>query len=408
MQSMSYDRSRALFESAGRIIPGSVHAGGTPLFPPGESPIYFERGDGARIRDVDGNEYTDYIMAYGAILLGYANPEVDAAAIEQVRRGKLLSLNHPLHQRFMEAVLARFPAAEMGFFMKTGSEATTAAVRMARRFGGRRKIIRCGFHGWHDWCFPDDGSGPAGLPEQVLALADISGAGLERLLDEHRGEIAAVILAPEMVLPLARAPIQAMIEASHRHGALFILDEVKTGGRAPGGSVQRHLGLAPDITTLSKGLGNGWPVSAVIGRAEVMRAGQGIHLSATFHSDAAAAAAALACLEVIDREDVPAHVNRLGRRLIDGLNEVVARHGAPARAYPEPLDAMPFLAFTHADETANEALRAAFYGAMFEQGILLHPRHLWYTSLAHTPADIDRAVACADRAMATACARLAQ
>jgi len=398
---MLFDRSQFLFESAGQFIPGSVHAGGRPLFPLGQGPVYFERGEGARITDADGNQYIDYIMAYGAVLLGYANAEVDAAAIEQVRRGILLSLNHPLHQRFMEAVLARFPAAQMGFFMKTGSEATSAAVRLARLSTGRHTIIRCGFHGWHDWCFPDDRSGPAGLPEQVLPLDDISAAGLERLLAANPGKIAAVILAPEMVLPLARAPIQDMIEAAHRHGALFILDEVKTACRAPGGSVQCMLDLAPDITTLSKGLGNGWAISAVIGRAEVMRAGEGIHLSATFHSDSAAAAAALACLRIIDHEDVPGHVNSLGQLLIDGLNEVVARHRAPARAYAEPHPAMPFLAFTHPQDEVNERLRLGFCRAMLEQGILLHPRHLWYTTLAHTRTDIERTVEAADKAMAT-------
>ncbi|MFL6671748.1 MAG: aminotransferase class III-fold pyridoxal phosphate-dependent enzyme [Massilia sp.] len=407
MQSMSFDRSRALFEQAGRVIPGSVHVGGTPLFPPGQAPIYFERGNGCRIWDVDANEYIDYIMAYGAILLGYANREVDDAAFEQVRRGKLLSLNHPLHQKFMEEVLARFPAAEMGFFMKTGSEATTAAVRIARRFTGRHKLVRCGFHGWHDWCFPDDGSVPAGLAGQVLKLADIGAEGLQPILSANRGQVAAVIVAPETVLPLAREPLQAMLDIAHRHGALFILDEVKTACRAPGGSIQRHLDIAPDITTLSKGLGNGWPVSAVIGRAEVMRAGEDIHLSATYHGDSAAVAAALACMQIIDREDVPAYVDRLGQRLIDGLNAVVTRHGAPARAYPEPIAAMPFLAFTHPDQATNEALRRAFYGAMFGQGILLHPRHLWYTTLAHTVDDIDRTVAAADRAMGLACVQLA-
>jgi glutamate-1-semialdehyde 2,1-aminomutase len=401
---MRYERSQSLFESAAHVMPGSVHVGGTPLFPPGQGPIYFERGQGARIVDADGNEYIDYVMAYGAILLGYANAEVDAAAIEQLRSGMLLSLNHPLHQQFLEAVLARFPAAQMGFFMKTGSEATSAAVRLARRATGRYKIIRCGFHGWHDWCFPEDGSGPAGLPEQVLPLADVSADGLESLLALHRSEVAAVILAPEMVLPLARTPIQHMIECTQHHGALFILDEVKTACRAAGGSIQRQLGLAPDITTLSKGLGNGWPISAVIGRAEVMRAGQGLHLSATFHSDSAAAAA-LACLRIIERDEVASHVNRLGQQLIDGLNQVVARHRAPARAYAEPIPAMPFLAFGYPDAQANDQLRTSFFRAMLEQGILMHPRHLWYTTLAHTREDIERTVEAADKAMAMALAR---
>jgi len=398
-QSVSFSRSEALYRSACRMIPGGVHRGGMPLFDPGQAPIYFERGQGSRIWDVDGNEYIDYIMAYGAILLGYANKTVDDAAIEQVSQGNLLSLNHPLHQRFVEALLQRFPAADMAYFMKTGSEATTAALRIARIYTRRRKIVRCGFHGWHDWCFPEEESVPAGLAGQVLDLKDISSEGLSVLFANHPGDIAAVIVAPEMVLPLARKTINDMIDITHRHGALFILDEIKTGLRMPGGSVQQYLGVKPDMTTLSKGLGNGWPVSAVVGRDEVMEAGRKTHLSATYHGDTAGMAAALAGLEIIDREGVQEHVWRLGVHLINGLNEIAERHGVPARAYGEPLPPMPFLAFRHADSNVNDALRFVFYGEMFERGILLHLRHLWYTALAHTEEDIERTLAAADEAM---------
>ncbi|MDB5824727.1 MAG: sle [Herminiimonas sp.] len=396
---ISFERSHALYLSALGKMPGGVHVGGSPLLDPGSSPIYFDRGKGARIWDVDGNEYIDFILAYGAILLGYANPAVDAAAIEQAAKGNLLSLNHPLHLRFIEAVLRRFPAADMAYFMKTGSEATTAAVRIARRFTGRPRIIRCGFHGWHDWCFPEDGSTPAGLTAQVLPLLDITADGLSTLLEANRGEVAAVIVAPETVLPLSHDALQSMIDVAHRHGSLFILDEIKTGFRMPGGSVQQYVNVKPDITTLSKGLGNGWPVSVVIGRREVMQAGQGIHLSATYHGETTGMAAALAVLNILDVDGVPEHVWRLGERLIDGLNAIVALHEAPARAYGEPLPPMPFLTFEHADATINNTVRTAFYSEMFRRGILLHPRHLWYISYAHTEADIDRTLAAADEAM---------
>lgn len=406
-QAVSFQRSHSLFLAARELIPGGVHVGGAPLLEPGTSPIYFERGKGCRTWDVDGNEYIDYILAYGAILLGYANEEINEAAMEQVAKGQLLSLNHPMHQRFIEAVLQRFPAADMAYFMKTGSEATTAAMRIARRFTGRRSIVRCGFHGWHDWCFPDTDSVPAGLEDQVIALRDITPEGLSALLAQHPGEVAAVILAPEMVLPLARDSIQGMIDAAHENGALFVLDEIKTGFRSPRGAIQNFLGLKPDMTTLSKALGNGWPVSAVIGRREVMEAGQGIHLSATYHGETTGMAAALANLDFIDREGVQEHVWYLGEQLIEGLNVIVGRHGVPARAYPEPIPSMPFLAFTHESEAVNEQLRKNFYGEMFKRGILLHPRHLWYTCYAHTTADIDRTLAAADEAMELALARTA-
>jgi glutamate-1-semialdehyde 2,1-aminomutase len=399
-QAVSFKRSQSLYRAACELVPGGVHRGGTPLLDPERSPIYFERGRGCRIWDVDGNEYIDYILAYGAVLLGYAEAAVDDAAMAQVARGNLLTLNHPLHLRLIQAILQRFPAAEMAYLMKTGSEATTAALRIARCFTGRRKIVRCGFHGWHDWCFPQDDSVPAGLAEQVLDLRDIRPEGLSALLLRHSGEVAAVILAPEMVQPLTRGALQPMIDTAHEHGALFILDEVKTGFRMPGGSVQQYLAVQPDMTALSKALGNGWPVAAVIGRREVMQAGQGIHLSATFHGETAGMAAALMNLELIDREGVQDHVWRAGERLIDGLNMIVARHRLPARAYGEPLPPMPFLAFTHPDEAVNVALRTTFYSEMFKRGILLHPRHLWYTAYAHTAADIERTLAAADEAMA--------
>lgn len=344
-------------------------------------------------------------MAYGAVVLGYARPEVDQAAWREISRGMLISMNHPLQARFLEAVLRRFPAAEMGYFMKTGSEATTAAVRLARRFTGRRKVIRCGFHGWHDWCFGGDRSTPAGISEQVITLDPVSPEALAQLLAGHRDEVAAVIMAPEMVMPLVRPTMQALIEVTHDHGALFVLDEIKTGFRTRGGSAQHLLDVRPDLTTLSKALGNGWPVSAVIGRADVVRAGQGLHLSATFHGETAAMAAALENLEIMEREHVPDRLWRLGERLIDGLNDIARRLRAPARAYGEPLPMMPFLAFTHADEQVNRRLRHAFYGEMFQRGVLLHPRHLWYTCFDHTDADIDHALAAAEAAIELARAR---
>ncbi|MGK4005233.1 aminotransferase class III-fold pyridoxal phosphate-dependent enzyme [Sorangium sp. So ce1036] len=233
-------------------------------------------------------------------------------------------------------------------------------------------------------------------------MRDVTPEGLSALLTRRAGEIAAVILAPEMVLPLTRDAVASMLDAAHRHGALFILDEVKTGFRTRAGSVQQYLGIEPDLSTLSKALGNGWPISAVIGKREVMQAGEGLPLSATYHGETAAMAAALMTLEIIDRERAQDHVWHLGERLIDGLNALAARHRLPARAYAEPIPPMPFLAFTHPDDAVADRLRTTFYGEMFGRGVLLHPRHLWYITRAHTTADIDATLDAADEAMAIA------
>ncbi|MDP9149706.1 MAG: aminotransferase class III-fold pyridoxal phosphate-dependent enzyme [Myxococcota bacterium] len=379
------------------VIPGGHHLSGRTLVDPRSSPMYFERAKGARIWDVDGHEYIDFLLAYGAFVLGYADEEVDRAAFAQATRGNLVSMNHPLHIRFIEALLERFPAADMGVFLKTGSEATTAALRIARRATGRRMVARCGYHGWHDWCLPQDDSVASGLDSQILEFRGDDPATLEALFAGHPGEIAAVILAPEMVMPLTAPPLLALLEATRAHGAVFVLDEVKTAFRTSPGSIQTRLGLEPDLTTLSKAVGNGWPVAAVIGKRAVMEHAAGMHLSATYHGETSAMAAALETMRILERDQVADHVWKMGARLIDGLNALVRTHDAPAVAYGEPLPPMPFLRFRHPDPALIDAVRATFYTEVLSRGVLLHPRHLWFVSRDHQPADIDRALEACDQ-----------
>lgn len=360
--------------------------------------MYMARGEGARCWDVDGHEYLDFIGAYGPFLLGYAHPLVDAAGCAQIARGNLLSLNHPLHVEFAERLVLRFPGAEMAAFFKTGSEATTAALRIARAATGRRSVVRCGYHGWHDWCLPLEHFVPSGLGEQVLEIDVSHPEALEALLRNAPSAVAAVIVAPEMILPTRASVFHALLSATHAHGAVFILDEVKTALRIKPGSFQQHVGIRPDLTTLSKALGNGWPIAAVVGTREVMEAAAGLHLSATYHGETAAMAAAMATLDFVETHPVAEHVWALGQRLIDGLNAAAERHQIPAVAFGEPLPPMPFLKFTAPDPALNERLKTRFYREVLAQGVLLHPRHLWFVSYAHRVEDIDRTLAIADAA----------
>ncbi|MFO0576393.1 MAG: aminotransferase class III-fold pyridoxal phosphate-dependent enzyme [Polyangia bacterium] len=397
-----YKRSAALFERAQRVIPGGIHLSGRPLVDAETTPMYFARASGCRIWDVDGNQYIDYLMSFGAYLLGYARREVEAAAFAQAQSGRLVSLNHPQHIEFIEALLPRFPGAEMGVFFRTGSEATTAAVRIARRCTGRRKVARCGYHGWHDWCLPLQDAVPAGLDDQVPEFRASEPASLAACFEQNPGEIAAVILAPEMVLPHRPEIFTELARITRTHGAVFILDEVKTGLRIAPNSVAERVGVVPDLITVSKALGNGFAVAALLGRRDVMQHGAGLHYSATFHGDTAAMAAARKTLSIIDACAVQAHVHALGQRLIDGLNELVRAHGVPAEAYGEPLPPMPFFRFRHEDPEVNARLTRCFYTEVLARGVLLHPRHMWFISLAHTPGDIEHTLAVADEALQVA------
>lgn len=166
-----YPRSVELAHRARRVIPGGHHLSGRELVDIESTPSYFEWGSGAHIRDVDGHVYVDWLMAFGPYLLGYNRPEVEHAALKQAHLGRLLSLNHPIHVQFIEALLTRFPWADMGCFFRNSSEATTAGLRIARRATGRRRVARCGYHGWHDWCLPLENFVPSGLHEQVLEFS---------------------------------------------------------------------------------------------------------------------------------------------------------------------------------------------------------------------------------------------
>lgn len=360
--------------------------------------MYFERARGCRLWDMDGNEYVDYLMAYGAVILGYAEPAVDAAAAEQAARGNLVSLNHPIHVAFIEALLGRFGAAEMGVFCKSGSEATTAALRIARAFTKRRAVARCGYHGWHDWCVGDDSSVPS-FGDQVLGYDARAPASLKSSFERHPGEIAAVICAPEMIWPAERDTLAELISITHAHGALFVLDEVKTAFRTRRGSIQQLFDLRPDLTTVSKALGNGWPIAAVIGRRDVMNAARGLHLSATYHGETAAMAAALKTMALVDEWEVEEHVNAMGERFLEGLNEAAAQHRLPAVAYGEPIPSMPFFRFDSGRPETDAALSDTFFAEAIAGGVLLHPRHLWFISYAHRKSDIDATLAVLGRAM---------
>jgi glutamate-1-semialdehyde aminotransferase len=384
-----YARSRAMYARACELIPGGIHLSGRPLVDPDTTPMYFESGRGCRLRDVDGHEYVDYLMAFGAQLLGYARPEVDAAAAAQIARGALLSMNHPLHAELMLALLPRLPGAEMGVFFKTGSEATTAALRIARAYTERRVVVRAGYHGWHDWCLPLERYVPRGLDAQVMEFRPSAPDTLQKLFDQSPGQIAAVIVAPEMVLPFEPAIFHELARITRAGGALLVMDEVKTGMRIAPGSVCARIGLVPDMITVSKALGNGWPIAVTAGRRDVMRAGAGMHYSATFHGDTAAIAACLETSRIVDEERVQPRIESLGQRLIDGLNLLARELGLPAEAYAEPLPAMPFFRFNDADPAKNAALTQVFFREILARGVLLHPRHMWFISNAHTADDIE-------------------
>ena len=348
-------------------------------------PAFLEEGNGCEVRDVDGNRYVDYLMSWGSVLLGHGFVAVERAAAAQMARGTLLGFPPALEVTLSERLVELIPGLDQVRFLSSGSEATTAAVRIARAATGRRKVVRYGYHGWLDWCL---GSHPAGIPSHTLAdtltwnYNDLD--NLRAIFDANRDDIACVILEPVKGELPHTGLLEHLREFTHSRGALLVFDEVKTGFRLGLGGAQARYGVLPDISVFSKALANGFPLAAVGGRDEVLAAASDVWITGTYHGWPAALAAADATLTVLETEPVIEHVHALGARLKDGFDAIMAEHDLPLRlGGPDP---MPQINCAEADLPTLEAV----IRGMVSRGYLVHPLRPWFLSYSHTDAHIQR------------------
>ena len=354
-----------------------------------------EGGNGAYVQDVDGNRYIDWYLCYGLIVLGHADPTVDEAAIDAIRKGCSVGLTRPIQNQLAQLLIEVIPCAEKVYFGVTGSDATTGAVRLARAYTGRDKIIRWGYHGWHDWCSPKHKGIPQSTLNDTLTLEYNNLEFLEQVFKEHKDQVAGVIMMPlEVQLPKPGF-LEGVKELAHHHGALFILDEMRSGFHMALGGAQQYYGITPDLATFSKAMSNGYPISAIVGRREVMDVMDQTFMTSAYHTHSLAMAAAVAAIERIKQGDVIPHLWRIGQGLLEGLNKLAADAGVEAEAVGVP--PMPFFDFSYDDEDRCENARRIFYSKTTQGGVLLHPRHHWYSCFAHTDADLEETLTvCAD------------
>lgn len=354
----------------------------------GAYPLYASHAEGAYLWDVDGNRYCDYNLGYGTIILGHADTRVTEAVCEELRRGHCLSpLWKPQQAELTELICSVVPHAERAFLMKTGSDATSGAVRLARLFTGRNHVLRWGYNGWHDWSTPCPGGVPNAVREVVHAFPYNDLDALRELFERYPGDVACVFMMPFEVEPPEPGFLEGVAELAHAHGALFVLDEMRSGFRFALGGAQEFLGIRADLVTFSKAMANGYAVSCIAGRGDVLDGLAKTKMTATYFSSAEAMTAALATIRILRDEDVIPRIWRLGTRLLRGLEQIVAEESslATVRGYAP----CPFLVFDRMDPASNQRAKEAFFGETARRGLLLHPSHHWYVSGAHTDADID-------------------
>jgi glutamate-1-semialdehyde aminotransferase len=403
---LSLQRSIDTFEEGKALIPGGVLGIRRPYnFVEGEYPIFVDSGKGGHITDVDGNEYIDFLAAYGPIILGYREEEIDEAVIAQIRdKGFCFSLTQPYQNRLAETLRRLVPSAEMSLFVKTGSDATTLSIRLARAHTKRTKVIRCGYHGWHDWCVEVKGGIPKKLYEDVYDVRYNAPDELEDLLKRHGDDTAAVIITP-FGHPLARkmeAPAEGYLETVRalcdKHGAVLVFDEIRTGFRVSLGGAQAYYNVTPDLSCLGKAMANGYAISAVCGRASIMkRAEKEVFVSSTFFPNSLGYVAALKTIEILERDDVLTDIWKKGDALMKGIQKAIDQNDVGAELSGIP--PMSFITFKKDDEKRYKKRRTAFYTNLIRQHIFMQPYHHGYICHRHTNEDIEKTIKAIKRAL---------
>jgi len=419
--------SRALFERASRTIPaGAGSSARTVGFGWSPYPPFLAEGQGSRVRDVDGNEYLDYLLGLGPMILGHRHPVVTQAVTDAVQRyGTCFGLPYRLEVEAAEKVVEAVPGVELVRFTNSGSEAVGSAIRLARATTGRRLVVRFEgqYHGWQDTVYwsnhvdpeqagpterprpvPSGPGVPTELADTLIVLTWNDPDSFREVMDQYGSQIAAVITEPAIfntgcILPLP-GYLELLRSETRKHGAMLIFDEVITGFRFCRGGAQEWFGVTPDLTTMAKGLGGGFPVAAIGGSREAMRMiaeGRYSH-SGTYNANVVQCAAVSATMDVLAEPGLYDRQRAVGDRLSSGLRDLAERAGL--KVHVDGIGTVfqlwfaehPIHNWRDAHAYANEALFTRWWQEMLLRGVLFHPLQMenLFVSLVHTDDDVDQ------------------
>ncbi len=394
---------KSQIEYANTFIPwGSSTCSKAPTMEPYD-PAAIDHGKGCRVWDIEGREFIDFRNGLGPVTLGYAYPEVNAAVAEQMEKG--IVFGHPSHleAKLAELICQVIPCAEMVRFLKTGGEAVAAAMRIARGYTGKDHIIQVGYNGWLNSL----AAGGSVLPGQV-GMSPKSGVpaclsalhhaapwndveGITKIFDDCNNNVAAIVIASAYDnVEAGKNFYPAMRKLADERGALLIFDEIVTGFRIALGGAQEYFGVTPDMAVFSKGIANGYPISVFCGKRDVMMQcapGGGCVISSTFSGDAMSLTAAITTINIYRRENVVAHLTKLGSILYDALGELFGKYNLPLRV----CGYRAFPAYRPKDASAPAGVASKFMKYCFKHGVSTYT--VFYINYSHTEADIEEAIA---------------
>jgi len=387
--------SQRLLRRARKVIPlgSQTFSKSFQQFPSGASPLFLTHGRGCHVWDVDGNKYVDMISGLLPVLLGYCDSDVDNAVKEQLKQGITFSLATELEIEVAERLTEIIPCAEMVRFAKNGSDATTGCIRIARAATGRERILVCGYHGWHDWYLAATVRNK-GIPDQLSPLVenvpynDLD--AVRRAFRADPGNIAALVIEPITAIAPEDGYLSELKNLVHAEGAILIFDEVITGFRLSLGGAQEYFGVTPDLAAFGKAMGNGMPISAVVGRADLMMEMEEVFFSSTFGGETLSLAAAKAVIEKLQRKPVIESLWANGALLANGIRNLIGKHGLQNTVSLNGAAPWTLLRFSDTSSASKESIKTMFMREMLANGVLIAGSN--NITYAHQPDKIDHVV----------------
>jgi len=396
---LNLEKSYQMLNEAKQLTPGGMLGIRRPArLIYGEYPIFFEKAtDGMHVVDVDGNDYIDYQGGWGPIILGYVEEEINNAVINRINKGFCFTGAQPEMNKLEEKLKEIIPCCEKTIISKSGSDATTIALRIARAYTGKNKVISLGFHGWHDWCICDKPN-EMGVPKQVGELTIVVPWGdldyIEQILSNDK-DIALIFVTPishEMSMPVKGSVkyLQGLRKLANKYNVVLAFDEIRTGFRMAMGGAQKYYNVTPDLGCFAKAMGNGYALSAVCGKKDIMdMAIDKTFITSTYFTNSLEIVAALKTIEIIERDNVIESIRDKSSYLKNECDKITSKY-TNVKAYyaTDPdLSCFPLILFKEQDKL--EEKRDYFFTYLIRKGIYLHSSHHGFVVFRHTKKDLD-------------------
>ena len=396
LKKLNLKNSNKFFLKAKKDHPGGVLGIRRPYnFVEGEYPIYFNEGKGVKVTDIDGNKFIDMLCSYGPIIIGLREPQIDKKVIAQKKKkGFCFSLTQPIHNQISQELKKLIPSCDMSILVKTGSDATTAAIRAARCFTKKNKILRCGYHGWHDWCAEVQGGIPKNSINDVIEFQYNNINSVKKIIKEHKKDIAAIITTP-ISHPLGKnveMPKDGFLEELRMicssQGIVLIFDEIRSGFRVNLGGAQKFFGVTPDLSTFGKAMANGYEIAALVGKEEIMSVYEKkAFISSTYFENSLSIIAALETIKFLKKNNVVKDIKAKGNYFEKKILKIINNYSEDCEFSGGPW--MPYITFKKDLDGKYKLKRKSFFTNLIRRGVFAQPFHHSYIAYRHSYKDLD-------------------